>query len=85
MLHRSTNTPQIATAANMKEIVNNLVLDDSRTDAILRQELKFPEDLWAKLNHHDVYLSAEDAVKYGVAQEIADFSPPLGTKIFNIG
>jgi ATP-dependent Clp protease, protease subunit len=84
MLHRSTNTPQVATAANMQEIVKSLILDDERTDSILREHVTFHETLWSQLNHHDIYLSATEAVKFGLAQEIGEFSPPVGSKLFNI-
>lgn len=84
MLHRSTNSPQFATAARMTAIAQSLALDDERTDAILRKHLSFPENLWTQLEYHDLYLSAEEAVKYGIAEEVAEFAPPLGMKIFNI-
>ena len=68
----------------MTAIAQSLALDDERTDAILRKHLSFPENLWTQLEYHDLYLSAEEAVKYGIAEEVAEFAPPLGMKIFNI-
>ena len=43
-----------------------------------------PDNLWAQLDHHDLYLSATEAVQFGIAQEIDEFSPPAGAKVFNV-
>jgi len=84
MLHRSTNSAQFATASKLSHIAQTLVLDDQRTETIARQHIKFPPELWASIEHHDVYVSGSDAVKFGIADEIAEFSPPAGTQVFNI-
>ena len=84
MLHKSTNTAQGANAALMGELSKALAVDDGRTEGILRQHLSLPRALWTKHKHHDLYLSADESIKYGLAQEIGDFAPPFGTKIFSI-
>jgi ATP-dependent Clp protease protease subunit len=85
MLHRSTNSPQFATAAKMASIVKSLTLEDARTDLILREKIRFDEEQWSNLERHDLFLSAAEAVEYGIADEIADFAPPMGTKLFTVG
>ncbi len=84
MLHRSTNSSQSATAARLTAIAKSLTLDDERTDSILHEHLSFPTELWTQLEYHDTFLSAQEAVQFGLADEIRDFSPPLGTKVFSI-
>jgi ATP-dependent Clp protease, protease subunit len=84
MIHRSTNSPQFATAAKLKRVAKSLVLDDQRTETILRRHIKLPDQLWDELDYHDLYLSGEEAVAYGLAHEIADFAPPAGTQVFNL-
>lgn len=84
MFHRSTQTPQVATVANMAAVVKNLTLDDERTEAVLRNHVKFPDELWTLFEHHDVYLTANEAVEYGVAHEISDFSVPADAKLFSL-
>lgn len=84
MLHRSASNHQFATSAKLDHAAKSLVLDDERTEAIIRKHVKFPPGLWAKIEHHDIYVSGEDAVKYGIADEIAEFAPPLGVQVFNI-
>jgi len=84
MLHRSTSNHQFATATKLSHAAKTLILDDERTEAIVREHTKFPPELWANLENHDVYISGEEAVKFGLADEIAEFAPPMGTQVFNI-
>jgi len=84
MLHRSASTQQFATSAKLEHAAKSLVLDDERTEAIIREHVKFPPDLWAKIEHHDIYISGEEAVKFGLADEIAEFEPPVGVQVYNI-
>jgi ATP-dependent protease ClpP protease subunit len=41
-----------------------------------------PDNLWDVHKVTDLWLSAEEAVKYGLATEIADFAPPKGEQLF---
>lgn len=84
MIHRSTNSPQFATSAKLQSVAKSLVLDDQRTEAIFRSHINLPPELWTALEHHDVHLSGEEAVSFGMADAIGEFSPPLGTVVFNI-
>ena len=84
MMHRTSSGAQPATSAKLKGIAKSLTLDDSRTESILREHIKLPEDEWAALDNQDVFFSGEEAVKIGIADEIGEFSPPLGTRIYNV-
>jgi ATP-dependent Clp protease, protease subunit len=84
MLHRSTNSPQFATAAKLEHAAKSLVLDDQRTETIVRSHVNLPPKVWTRLKHHDIYLSGEEAIAAGIADGIADFAPPFGTQVFNI-
>ena len=84
MFHRSTNSPQFATATKLNHVAKSLILDDQRTETIVRQHVNLPDELWQAIAHHDVYLSGEEAVKFGLATEIGEFSPPAGTQVYNI-
>lgn len=84
MAHRSTLNPQPATSRNLRHVAKSLALDDDRTEAILRAHVNFPAELWTEMQYHDLHLSAEEAVMYGIAEEIADFGPPTGTQVFNL-
>jgi ATP-dependent Clp protease protease subunit len=84
MVHRSTLNPQPATSKNLRHVAQSLALDDARTEAILRAHVKFPNELWTEMQYHDLHLSADEAIKYGIAEELGDFGPPLGSLLWNL-
>jgi ATP-dependent protease ClpP protease subunit len=84
MVHRSHNSPQFATATKLEKIAETLLIDDKRTEEILRAHITMPNELWKQLENHDLYLTGEEAVKFGVATDLGDFSPPLGTQIYKL-
>jgi ATP-dependent Clp protease, protease subunit len=84
MIHCSTNSPQFATAKKLKHITRSLILDDERTEAIIRNHVQFPPRHWKDLRNQDIYVIGEEAVTFGVADGIEDFAPPAGTQVFNI-
>jgi ATP-dependent Clp protease protease subunit len=83
MLHRTTGTAQAASAGRLHTLADSVELDDRRTEAILSGHITLSNDQWLKLEH-DLFLSADDALKVGLIHEIGDFSPPPGTQIFYI-
>ncbi len=83
MTHRTTAPATAMEASKLKSVIESVTFDDQRTEAILRQHITMPDDKWAALDS-DLWLSAEDAVKFGLADEIAEFAPPQGNKIFHI-
>jgi ATP-dependent Clp protease protease subunit len=83
MIHKASLTPNASGAGKLKAVATNLSMDDTRIEVILRDHLRLPEELWTQFGYHDVFLSGEEAVKYGMADEIAEFSPPAGTNVLN--
>jgi ATP-dependent Clp protease, protease subunit len=77
-------SPQGATAAKMEKLARSLVLDDERSEAIWREHLKLPDDLWKQIEYHDVYITGEEAVEFGLATQLGEFSPPPGTAIYKV-
>jgi ATP-dependent Clp protease protease subunit len=84
MIHKSHNSPQFATATKLERVARSLVLDDQRSEEIWRENIQMPEELWTELDHHDLYLTGEEAVKYGLATELGDFAPPAGTQVYRV-
>jgi len=84
MIHRTQTTTQAANTQTVKAFAESAVLFDKNTESILRQHIKMPEDKWAHFNHNDLWFSADDASKFGIADEIAEFAPPAGTKLFSV-
>ncbi|MEO8450030.1 MAG: ATP-dependent Clp protease proteolytic subunit [Gemmatimonadota bacterium] len=81
MLHQTMFTGLPATAQQLQARVTSLALDDQRTLSILRQHLTLEPARWDDLNGNEVWFSADEAVRIGMADGIADFSPPAGTPI----
>ena len=85
MIHRTQcNIPQGTPAFRAQTLVNSAILDDQRTEAILKERLTLPDEKWKHFQNDDLFFSAEEAVKYGIAEKIADFPSPLGGQIYNI-
>jgi transposase-like protein len=57
---------------------------DLRTDAILRGITTIPEDRFALTGVYDVVFSASEAIEFGIAQQVGDFAPPPGAKVFTV-
>jgi ATP-dependent Clp protease protease subunit len=83
MIHRTTSPAIALEGRKLRAMTESVFLDDERTEAILRKHLVMPDEKWAALEHN-LWLTAKDAVKYGVADEIAEFAPPLGTRLFKL-
>jgi ATP-dependent Clp protease protease subunit len=84
MIHRSQMSPQFATAERLHALAYSLTLDDQRTEAILRQHIKMPDDRWSVHKTADLWFDAKEAIKFGIATSEGEFSPPIGTQIFNV-
>jgi ATP-dependent Clp protease protease subunit len=83
MMHRSYSPTQNLTGRQLQPLTHALALDDERTEAILRTHITMPAEKWADLDGA-LFLSAQEAIAWGVADQIADFCPPPGTQIFNV-
>jgi ATP-dependent Clp protease protease subunit len=81
MVHRTHMSPEGANADSLRASANLAILDDERTENILRQHLTFPDELWLRHRYEDIFISAQDAVRYGLATAVGDFAPPLGGKV----
>ena len=85
MLHRATNQPmQPMQATALHVIAESVALDDRRMETILRSVAKVPEARFTLLDKYDVFVTAQEAVAYGIAHEVGDFLLPQGAQIFNV-
>jgi len=83
MIHRTQTTTQAANTQTIKAFAESAVLFDKNTESILREHIKnLSAEKWAHFNHNDLWFSADDAVKCGLADEIVDFAPPAGARIY---
>jgi len=83
MIHEVSQSPSSAGVSRLRAAANSLEMENARTESILRTHLNLPEELWSQIRYHDVYLTGEQALEYGLIDEIAEFSPPPGSKVLN--
>lgn len=84
MLHRTQGTIQAAGAARLHSATNSVILDDIRTERILRDSIHLNDMQWQQLFLADLWLGAQDAVDCGLSTSIGEFSPPRGMRVFNV-
>lgn len=84
MMHKSSASLGGFTAERMSAHLKSLILDDSRVEAIFKNETALTNDHWAIHSRSDLWLSAEEAVQTGIASRIGDFSPPPGATLTNV-
>jgi ATP-dependent Clp protease protease subunit len=58
--------------------------DEIRTESILRERATIPEDILIARRTRDIFITAEDALAYGLVHETANFTLLAGNKIFQI-
>jgi ATP-dependent Clp protease protease subunit len=58
--------------------------DEERTERILRERTKMPDEMLTGRRQRDVYITAQQALECSLVHEIADFSLPPGNQIFQI-
>jgi ATP-dependent Clp protease, protease subunit len=68
----------------MDRIAKCLVLDDERSESIWRDHVKMPEKFWKQEQHHDLHLTGEQALEFGIATELGEFAPPPGMQIYRV-
>jgi ATP-dependent Clp protease protease subunit len=85
MIHKSTITsPAPATAELLKLTTESLMVDDARSEAILRDYVNLPLKKWRAHERGPLTLTAEESVQFGLAHAIADWAPPAGASISTI-
>jgi ATP-dependent Clp protease protease subunit len=81
MVHRAHASPQAANSDRLKTVTDSLILDDKRTEAILRQHIDLSDEMWATHRYGDLYLTGEQAVSFGLATALGEFSPPPAARL----
>ncbi len=73
-----------ANAVLHRALSNNLLIEDSRSEAIIKAFTNIPADRWISHAVEDVIFQAQEAVQFGIAEAIREFQVPAGNQIFNI-
>ena len=85
MIHKSTLTlPAPTTAERLKMSAEGLLIEDARSEAVLREHLRLPSKSWKIHQRGELILTAGESIKIGLAHEIGDWAPPSGARLFSI-
>lgn len=85
MIHKATfNAGMPSTSLQLSTVAHSLMVDDGRIENILKEYLSMPEEKWHVHRFSDLFLTAEEALDFGLIDEIADFAPPVGAMLVNI-
>ena len=68
----------------LQQLMASALAEENRTDGILRDRCSIPDELLTKRRFAEVNFSAQDAVKFGVAHAIDEFSLPAGCEMHQI-
>jgi len=68
----------------LQVLMKSALAEEDRTEGILRDRCSIPDEMLATRRFSEVHFSPEDAVKFGVAHEVQEFSLPSGCEIFQI-
>jgi ATP-dependent protease ClpP protease subunit len=85
MIHRAyaTAAQPPAHSDRLQAVGQSLIVDDTRIEEILKTHTKIPPEKWEIHRYADLWLNAEDAKNYGMA-DIGEFSPVDGSTVFSI-
>ena len=86
MIYKTTSPPLGATSERLQNMVQSVQLDDARTEAIFAAaNLNLTKKQREIHRFADLWMSADEAIKAGVATIIQEFAPPKGTQLFFLG
>lgn len=85
MIHpTSFHTTEGMTAERLQSTLNSALADDTRTENILRERTTIPDAVLTNRRFHDVYITPEKAVEYGLVSGVREFALPSGNQIIQI-
>jgi len=84
LIHKSAVAPPAATAERLKLTAEYLLIEDGRSEDILREHITLPPEKWEIHSRGDLTLTAEEAVRFGLAHVVGDWVPPAGATVSTI-
>ena len=72
------------TAERLQSTLDAALADDERTESILRERTRFPDDFLDARRTRDVHITPDIALAHGLVDGIAEFALPKGNQIIQI-
>lgn len=85
MIHPTTffQLPDM-TAERLNSFLKAALTDDQRTESILRERTRLPDEFLNARRYSDVHISPDEALQHGIVDEIRELSIPDGFQVFQI-
>lgn len=77
-------TPEGMSAERLQSALDAALADDARTENILRERARIPEQLLAERRAKDVHIDPKQAADYGIVHGVREFSLPRGQQVVQI-
>jgi ATP-dependent protease ClpP protease subunit len=71
-------------AERLQSALDSALADDTRTENILRERARIPEQLLAERRTKDVHIDPKHAAEYGIVHGVREFALPRGQQIIQI-
>ena len=85
MIHPTSLSPQAGmTATLLQSSLDGALADDLRTESILRERTRIPNDTLSARRAKDVHITPQAALDFGLVDEVREFALPQGYQIFQI-
>jgi ATP-dependent Clp protease protease subunit len=86
VIHKTRYGTQAPTdAIGHRALAHSAELEDARSEAILHNHTKIPASHWSiHAAARDVIFTAQEAVQFGIADQIREFQVPSGNQVFHI-
>ena len=85
MIHPTVMPNQEAMSAErLQSSLNAALADDQRTEDILRDRTALPDATLNTRRYREVFISPQEAVEFGLVNEVREFSLPRGNEILQI-
>jgi ATP-dependent Clp protease, protease subunit len=84
MLHPAVwKAPGGLNTEQLRVVSRSLAKGDKDIDDILKSRIKMPDAKWKQARRHQLEISAKEAVDFGLADEVGDWSVPEGKMLFS--
>ena len=84
MMHSPTAPAVAMSPQTLDTALAALTIDERRIKEITEARVSITPEQWSHLRHNELWFTAEDALKSGIATRIANFSPPAGSPVYTI-
>lgn len=71
-------------AESLQATLQALLRDEERTELVLKERTSLSDDLLYKRRFTEVYLSAQEALNFGLVEEVCAFALPAGNEVIHL-